>query len=106
MPKPFATLIDEIQGDLGNDTTTYTDAKVTIQLEKAIKRLSDDLPRVIRYDYELESRTGTATSTLFTWLVDSSEQFIAATDVGKVIHNTTDDTWAKVISNGLIAPLS
>jgi len=33
MAKTFATLIDEVQSDLGDDTSTYTDAKVTIQVE-------------------------------------------------------------------------
>ncbi|KKN29861.1 hypothetical protein LCGC14_0839900 [marine sediment metagenome] len=100
MAKTFATLMDEIQSDLGDDTTTYTDAKVTIQLEKALRKISDLKPRVVQYTYELESRTGTATSTLSTWLVDTAAQFIVANDVGKVIYNTDDRTWAKVISNG------
>ncbi len=99
MAKTFATLIDNVQSALGDDTTTYTDAIVTIQLADAIREVSDYEPRVVQYTYELESRTGTATSTLATWLVDSAAQFVVATDVGKVIYNTTDRTWAKVISN-------
>ena len=100
MAYTFAELIDQVQSALGNDTTTYTDAIVTVQLEDAIREASDYDPRVIKYTYELESRTGSATSTLSTWLVDSSAQFVVATDVGKEIYNTTDKTWAKVISNG------
>ncbi len=100
MAKTFATLIDEVQSELGDDTTTFTDAKVTIQLEDALREVSDYLPRISQYTYELESRTGKATSTLSTWLVDTAAQFIVANDVDKVIYNTTDRTWAKVISNG------
>ena len=99
MPKTFATLMDEVQSALGDDTTTFPDAKVIIQLEDGIREISDYDPRIVQYTYELESRTGTASSTLSTWLVDSSAQFVVATDVGKVIYNTTDKTWAKVISN-------
>ena len=101
MAKVFATLIDEVQQEL-QDTAgaTYGDTEVAVQLEDAIREVSEYEPRVVQYTYELESRTGTATSTLSTWIVDSSAQFIAATDVGKVIYNTTDRTWAKVISNG------
>ena len=99
MAYTFAELIDQVQSALGDDTTTYTDAIVTVQLEDAIREVSDYDPRVIKYTYELESRTGSATSTLSTWLVDSSAQFLT-TDVGKEIYNTTDRTWAKVISNG------
>ena len=100
MPKTFANLIDEVQSALGDNTTTFTDAIVTVQLEDALREYSDYDPRIVQYTYELESRTGTATSTLSTWLVDSAAQFIAATDVDKDIFNTTDRTWAKVISNG------
>ncbi len=100
MSKTFADLIDEVQSELGDDTTTFTDAIVTVQLADAIREVSDYEPRIVQYTYELESRTGDATSTLSTWLVDTAAQFIVANDVGKVIYNTTDRTWAKVISNG------
>ena len=95
MAKSFATLIDEIQSDLGDDTTTYTDAKVTIQLEKAIKAVSDYKPYVIMLSYFLETRTGTATTDTANALVDSQAQFLS-TDVDKVIYNTDDNTWAVV----------
>ncbi|KKK61252.1 hypothetical protein LCGC14_3016180, partial [marine sediment metagenome] len=100
MAYTFAELIDQVQSALGDDTTTYTDAKVTVQLEDALREVSDYDPRLVKYTYELESRTGSATSTLSTWLVDTAAQFVVATDVDKVIYNTTDRTWAKVISNG------
>ena len=95
MAKSFATLIDEIQSDLGDDTVTYTDAKVTIQLEKAIKTVSDYVPHVMMHSFDLESRTGTATTDTPNALVDSQAQFLA-TDVDKVIFNTDDKTWAVV----------
>ncbi|KKL65249.1 hypothetical protein LCGC14_2156890 [marine sediment metagenome] len=95
MSKSFATLINEIQSDLGDDTTTYTDAKVTIQLEKAIKAVSDYKPYVIMLSYFLETRTGTATTDTANALVDSQAQFLS-TDVDKVIYNTDDNTWAVV----------
>ncbi len=100
MPYTFADLIDQVQSALGDDTTTFTDAIVTVQIEDALREFSDYEPRIVLYTYKLESRTGTATSTLSTWLVDSAAQFVAATDVDKDIFNTTDRTWAKVISNG------
>lgn len=98
--KTFATLIDEVQASLSDDGTKFTDALVTIKLEDALREVSLLRPFMEKRKFELESRTGAATSTLSTWLVDSSAQFVAATDVGKVIYNTTDRTWAKVISNG------
>ena len=100
MGRTFAQLIDQIQSDLGDDTTTYTDAKVTIQLEKAIKAVSGYMPYVMMHSFDLESRTGSATTDTVDTLVDSSAQFIVATDIGKVIYNTDDKTWAVVIADG------
>ena len=101
MSKSFATLIDEVEQELqdtGNDS--FGAPELAIQLEDAIREVSEYEPRIVKYKYNLESRTGTATSTLSTWLVDSAAQFIAAADVHKEIYNSTDKTWAKVISNG------
>lgn len=99
--KTFGTLRDEVEQEL-QDTLNleYGTGEIDIQLEDAIREISDAMPRVDKFTFEFESRTGTTTSTLASWIVDSTAQFIAATDVGKVIYNTTDRTWAKVISNG------
>ncbi len=96
MAKSFATLINEVQSDLGDDTITYTDAKVTVMLEKSIKTVSDYVPHVMMHSFDLESRTGTATTDTNGALVDSSAQFVDVVDIGKVIYNTTDNTWAVV----------
>ncbi len=103
--KTAAKLIDEIAQEL-QDTAhaiwsdTAATGEIAIQLEDALREYSEYDPRVVKYTYELESRTGKATSTLSTWLVDSDAQFIVANDVDKVIYNTTDRTWARVLSNG------
>ncbi len=96
MAKAFATLINEVQSDLGDDTTTYTDAKVTVQVEKSIKTVSDIVPRVVRHEFDLESRTGTATSDTADALVDATNSQFVSGDVDKVIYNTADKTWAIV----------
>ncbi len=96
MAKSFATLINEIQSDLGDDTTTYTNAKVTVQLEKAIKKISEYLSHEMKYIYTVESRTGTASATTADALVDSDEGQFLSTDVGKIIYNSIDNTFAEV----------
>ncbi|KKN71810.1 hypothetical protein LCGC14_0416640 [marine sediment metagenome] len=96
MAKTFAALVNEIQSDLGDDTTTYTDAKVTIQLEKALKKVSEHLPYVRKVSYFIESRTGTATTDTADALVDTTENQFLTTDADKVIHNTQNNTWAVV----------
>lgn len=96
MPKSFATLIDEIQSGLGDDTTTYTDAKVTVQLERAIRKLSEYDQYEMREVFKIESRTGTADEDKADALVDDANVQFLASDVGKEIYNKDDRTWAVV----------
>lgn len=97
MSKLFATLIDEVQSALGDDTTTFTDAIVTVQLEDALRELSDYEPYVMMHSFKLESRTGTADEDKANALVDDAKtQFVDVKDIGKVIYNTDDRTWAVV----------
>jgi len=103
MAKTAATLITEIAQEL-QDTAgtkwsqTAATGELAIQLEDAIREVSDYLPRIILYKYKLESRTGTTSSYLNTWLMDTTlDQFVPTTDVGKIVHNITTDTpsdWA------------
>lgn len=96
MPKVFETMVDEVQSELQDDGTVYTDAFVAIQLEDAIREVSDFEPFEMMEVFEIESRTGTADENKANALVDdASDQFLAA-DVGKEIYNTTDKTWAVV----------
>lgn len=97
MSKSFATLIDEIQSALGDDTTTFTDAIVTVQLEDALREASDYESYVMMHSFKLESRTGTADEDKSNALVDDAKtQFVDVVDIGKVIYNTDDRTWAVV----------
>ncbi len=96
MAKSFALLVDECESELQDSANaTWTAVELAIQLEKAIKEVSEYVPYTMLVRFEIESRTGTATSTTANKLVDSQGQFLS-TDVGKVIYNTTDHTWATV----------
>lgn len=96
MAKLFSTLIDEVQSAHNDDTTNYTDAKVTLALEDAFREVSDYQPYVRKVSFFIESRTGTATTDTASALVDATESQFLSTDVGKVIHNTQNNTWAVV----------
>lgn len=98
MPKTIGVLTDEVQSELGDDTTTYTDAIVAVQIEKAVRKVSETLPDERRVSFFIESRTGTATSDTADSLVDTDEAQFLATDADKVIHNTQNNTWAIVTS--------
>jgi len=99
MAKTHAAIIDEIQSELQDDATLFTDAHLTIQIDKALKELAEYLPYVRRETFQIESRTGKASSTTTSALVDATESQFLATDVDKVIFNTTDNTWAIVTAH-------
>ena len=94
--KSFATLIDEVQDSLNDDGTKFTDAFVTPKLERALREISDHRPYVVMETFKIESRTGTETAGTANKLTDDSNDQFLATDVGKVVYNITDKTWAVV----------
>ena len=101
MAKTHATLTDEIQALLFDDGTLYSDTKVTVWMRLALTKMSEalvgsDRQYIVERTFQIESRTGTATTDTSNALVDSGATFIETVDVGKVIYNTTDKTWAVV----------
>ena len=97
MAKTHVALIDEVEQEL-QDTgnAIWTAAELAIVMDKALKGLSEYQPYVMRETFQIESRTGSATSTTASALVDSTESQFLSTDVDKVIYNKTDNTWAIV----------
>lgn len=95
MAKTHATFLDDIQSELQDDGTDFTDDRLIVQLLKCLKELSEYQPYIVRETFQIESKTGSATSTTTDKLVDSQGQFVSG-DVDKEIYNTTDKTWAKV----------
>ncbi len=103
MPKSFVTLINEIEQEL-QDTgnAIWSAAELAIQLEDAIREASEETVRrsddryEVRHSFDIESRTGQASSTTSDALVDATLSQFASTDVDKVIYNPTDRTWAIV----------
>lgn len=97
MPKSWATLRDEIEAELQDSANAlWTTAELDIQMEDALRELSEYAPFYRMLTYEFETRTGRATATTTGALVDTTETQFRATDVDKVIFNTTDRTWAVV----------
>ncbi len=97
MPKAFATLVDEVERKLEDSSNVIWSApNLGLDLEDAIREISEYKPHVMEYTYTFESRTGTATATTSNALVDTTETQFLSTDVDKVIYNTYDNTWAIV----------
>ena len=92
-------LIDQIENYLQDGSNaTFTAAELGLLMDDAITEISWSVPYIMRDVYQLETRTGTASSTSANNLVDSGEAQFASTDVGKNVYNITDKTWAIIIS--------
>lgn len=96
---PFtrAQIIDSINSIIGTTlSTTWTDAKINLLIDNALSEISEAVPFIMMDTYPLETRRGIATSTLANNLVDATNAYFLAGDVGKVIYNTTDRTWTTI----------
>lgn len=96
-PETYATMLDLISQklqDTGN--TVWTDAELHLYIAEGLREISKYHPYIYRCEFNLESRKGTATSTLLNSLVDATKDQFLSTDVGKWIYNSTDRTWAVV----------
>ncbi len=98
-PMTRANIIDQTNNIIGSTlTTTWTDAKINQLIDNALSEVSEAVPYIMREVYQIETRTGAATSTSSDNLVDATNSQFASTDVGKVVYNTTDNTWAEIKS--------
>ena len=97
-PETYATMIDLISQklqDTGN--ATWADAELLLYITEGLREISQYSPHIYMVEYTIESRRGTATSgTTTNTLEDATlDQFLAG-DVGKIVFNTTDRTWAYI----------
>ena len=90
-------LIESLLQDSTN--TTYSTPELDLLIDNAVKEFAKYAPNVIDIIFKIESRTGTTTSA--TSLTDATkDQFVAGDATNeKVVHNTTDNTWAVVLAN-------
>ncbi len=98
-PLTRAQVIDKINSVIGPTlTTTWTDAKINDLIDQSLSEISDAVPFVMVDTYQIESRDGIATSTSSNNLVDATNAQFSSADTGKIVYNTTDKTWAVIIS--------
>ena len=99
MSLSYATTLTRISQFL-QDTglATYDATELGMWLEDELKRISPYDPYLLDVIFQVESRTGTDVTGTASSLTDLVKlQFLAADATNeKVIHNTTDDTWAVV----------
>ena len=81
-------------------TIDYTVAEVDNMIEEGLKEFATYSPHIVPMVFKIESRFGTCGSTSADNLIDTAKGQFKAADATdeKVVHNTTDNTWAVVLS--------
>lgn len=99
MARTYAKIEDVVQQML-QDTgaTTYDTTETGYWIEEELKEFATYDPHIVPIVFQIESRTGTDTAGTEDELTDTTEsQFVSADATSeKVVHNTTDHTWAVV----------
>ncbi len=101
MSRSHAEMVTYVRNNLVEPTVVlWSDAVIAHFKLLALRDISHIVPRFVGEELgvSVEARSGTATSTLANNLVDATNAHFLATDVGKVIYNTTDYTFAKIIT--------
>ena len=100
MAQTYANLQDRIELNLQDAAGAVYDQGASGEIREAIKdclrEVANYVKHIVRVVYQVESRTGSATTTLASHLVDTSNLQFVAGDVDKVVHNITDDTFAVI----------
>jgi len=92
-------LCEQMLQDTG--AATYDTTETGYWIEESLKELATYDPHIVPVIFKIESRTGTDVTGTEGKLTDVvKNQFVAgdATDE-KVVHNTTDNTWAVITAN-------
>ncbi|KKN21004.1 hypothetical protein LCGC14_0929750 [marine sediment metagenome] len=98
MAKTYVTLTNEIEQTLQDSTNlTFTLAtELNDRFQDGLRKVAEFVPHIVKVPFAIETRAGAASSTTSGALVDATETQFLAGDVGKNIHNTSDNTWAVV----------
>lgn len=90
---------DAVEANLRDPSNTYfSTAELDYDIAQALRDVAKFIKHLVRVTDEAEIRTGVASSTSANNLVDATNAQFLAGDVGKRVHNTTDNTWADIIS--------
>lgn len=97
MSLTYASFRDAIEALLGDSSNAiYTTAELDVVIAEGLKEYALYKPNIVPVEVTVEARYGTASSTSTSHLVDATKVQFLSTDVGKVIYNSTDKTWAVV----------
>ncbi len=89
-------LQDSTVSGQASSNSIYPTAELDLAITEGLHELAKYAKHLVLVPYTIESRTGTATSTTASHLVDATEAQFLSTDTGKVVYNTADKTWALI----------
>src|SRR4030043_1238922 len=95
----YTQIRDAVASALRDSANTYfSTGELDYKIIEALREVASFKKHLVRVTYQIESRYGSATSTSSGNLVDATKDQFVSTDVGKRVFNSTDNTWADIIS--------
>ena len=88
------TMILQMLQDTGS--AIFDTTELGYWIEESLKEFAAYIPHIVPVVFQIESRDGSETAGTASSLTDASKSQFLAGDVEKVVHNTTDETWAVV----------
>ncbi len=96
-PEVYSSMRDLIEQKLQDTSNaTWTAAEIDLYITEGLREIAQYHPHILRFEFNLESRRGTADTDTAGALVDTSLDQFLSTDVGKWVYNSEDRTWAEV----------
>lgn len=94
----YAQFRDAIESKLRDSGNTYfSTAELDDDITQTFRDIAQYVKHLVKITYEVESREGGASSASTGKLVDAdNDQFLAGDAGKKIVHNTTDNTWADI----------
>ncbi len=99
MTLTYANILTRVRQMLQDTASgTYGTTELGMWIEECLKEFSTYIPHIVPVVFQMESRTGTDDAGTTDKLTDAAKtQFLTTDDEAeKVVHNTTDNTWAVV----------
>lgn len=97
MGRTYSALRDAVEQrlqDTGN--SVFSTTEIDQEIKDSLRLLAEYVPYMRFDDFEILYKVGTATETLASHLVDDTNEQFESGDVGKLVWNTSDRTFAQI----------
>jgi len=99
MTLAYTGLVDAVELGLRDSSNTYWGtSEIDDRVKEALRTVARYKNHLVRVTYQIESRYGSETAGTSDTLTDATKDQFLSTDTGKRVFNSTDRTWADVLS--------